>query len=173
MGNDSAEPTGPPGGAEFLRDAEILDATVRLRSGERGKEADSLARAVIRDFMLRQWLGHPQSPATLEWLAEVLSNILDGAKPLDELGLMPPPATRPSAPRRWRDVAIWLAAAERLGHSSAQAVQLAAAKFHKDPKTVEAYRRRAAKAGIELLASEAEIALYFSEVGPPPPRRDK
>ena len=55
---------------EFLKGTErapehlLRDWTARLASGERGIKADGLARAVIRDFALRQWFGQPQSPAT-------------------------------------------------------------------------------------------------------------
>ena len=172
-GSDSAEPAGFPDGVQFLHESEILDWTVRLRSGERGKAADGLARRILTDFTLRQTFQQAHSPAALEWLAEALSSTLDGADPRHELGLMRPPAVRPSTPKRWHDIAIWLAATERLGHSPAQAAELAAAKFHKDVKTVEAYRRRAAKAGLKLLASKGVLAEYFGEVRKRRPTRDE
>ena len=105
-GDDSTEPTGFAAGVEFLHESEILDWTVRLRSGERGKQADAIARRILSDFVLRQTFQQAHSPAALEWLTEALSNVLDGAEPLAELGLMRPPAVRPSTPKRWHDIAI-------------------------------------------------------------------
>jgi hypothetical protein len=163
---------------EFLKGTErapehlLRDWTERLASGERGKKADGLARAVIRDFALRQWLGHPHSPATLEWLADVLSAVLDHGKPLDALGLMPRPASRPANPRIAIDVALWLKATEDRGYDAADAVALAAERFAKDPKSIERYRTAAAD-WVAARDPSADWAAFFGGRWPLPPVKDR
>ncbi len=163
---------------EFLRGTErapehlLRDWTTRLASGERGKAADGLARAVLRDFALRQWLGHPHSPATLEWLADVLSAVLDHAKPLDAFGLMPRPKSRPAKPRLAIDVALWLEATKDRGYEEADAVALAAERFAKDPKSIERYREAAA-GWVAGRNPTADWAAFFGERWPLPPVKDR
>jgi hypothetical protein len=158
-------------GTERVPEHLLRDWTTRLASGERGIKADGLARAVIRDFALRQWLGHPHSPATLEWLAEALSNMLDGAEPLAELGLMPRPANRPPNPKIAIDVALWLKATEDRGYSRAEAVKLATEVFSKEPQTIRTYRLDAAE-WVAGRNPEADWQDFFSGRWPLPPRRD-
>ena len=160
---------------EFLKGTEhapehlLRDWTARLASGERGIKADGLARRVIRDFVLRQWFGQPQSPATLEWLADSLNNVLDGAKPMDELGLMPRPANRPGNPQLAINVGYWLAATQDRGYSAAQAVVLAAEMFSKEPQTIAGYRRDAAE-WVAIRNPEADWEDFFAGRWPLPPR---
>jgi hypothetical protein len=160
---------------EFLKGTErapehlLRDWTARLASGERGIKADGLARAVIRDFARRQSIGQPQSPATLEWLADVLSAVLNHAEPLDALGLMPRPANRPGSPKLAIDVAIWLAATQDRGYSAAQAVALAAEVFSKVPQTITGYRRAAAE-WVAIRNPEADWEDFFAGRWPLPPR---
>jgi hypothetical protein len=156
-------------GTERVPEHLLLDWTTRLASGERGIKADGLARRVIHDFVLRQWFGQPQSPATLEWLADSLSNVLDGAKPMYELGLRPRPANRPGNPQLAIDVGFWLAATQDRGYSAAQAVALAAEVFSKEPQTITRYRRAAA----EWVAARSPSANWedkFAGRWPLPPR---
>ena len=160
---------------EFLKGTEhapehlLRDWTARLASGERGIKADGLARAVIRDFALRQWFGQPQSPATLEWLADVLSAVLNHAEPLDALGLMPRPKKRPANPQLAINVGYWLAATQDRGYSAAQAVVLAAEMFSKEPQTIAGYRRDAAE-WVAIRNPEADWEDFFAGRWPLPPR---
>lgn len=160
------------GGTERVPELLLRDWTTRLASGERGKAADGLARAVIRDFALRQWLGHPHSPATLEWLADVLINVLDHAEPLDALGLMPRPNSRPPNPAIAINVALWLKATEERGYDEGDAVALAAERFAKDTKTIERYRKAAAGWVAERNPT-ADWAAFFGERWPLPPVKDR
>lgn len=128
---------------EPLSDAELDRLTARLRSG--GAQGDDPARRVLTDFILRQWLGKPHSAVTLEWLADAFDAILEGAKPMDALGLRSRPSQRPKARTRVEaDVAVWLRLAEDRGYTSAEAVALAAGCFARDTKSIERYRRNAA-----------------------------
>jgi hypothetical protein len=136
--------------ASFLEGTErtpehlLAEWTERLRAGERGKKADGLARAVLRDFIVRQWLGLPQSRTTLDWLADALDAIISNeSKPLDALGLQPRPKHRPADAGLAIDVALWVAETESRGYTPAEAVQLASEVFHKDAKSIERYRREA------------------------------
>jgi hypothetical protein len=161
---------------EFLKGTErapehlLRDWTERLASGERGKKADGLARAVIRDFALRQWFGQPQSPATLEWLADALNNVLDGAEPLDALGLKPRPNHRPSNRQIAINVAMWLAATQDRGYEPSEAVALAAEVFSKDAKSIERYRLAAA-GWVAVRDPSADWAQHFLKRWPLPPVR--
>lgn len=170
--------------AEFLegtsRAPEYLLAqwTERLRSGERGAEADGIARRVMRDFIVRQWLGQPHSAATLEWLADVLNEVLQDKKPLDAFGLAPRPAHRQGDPTLAIDVALWLAATESRGYSPAEAVGLAAETFHRNTKAIEGYRRYASEwaAGRNPNATDADWESHFLSAKPPrplPPAKSK
>jgi hypothetical protein len=156
-------------GGERVPEHLLLDWTTRLASRERGIKADGLARRVIRDFVLRQWFGQPQSPATLEWLADSLNNVLDGAKPMDELGLMPRPKKRPANPQLAINVGYWLAATQDRGYSAAQAVALAAEVFSKEPQTITRYRRTAAE-WVAGRTPSANWEDFFSGRWPLPPR---
>lgn len=161
---------------EFLKGTEhapehlLRDWTARLASGERGIKADGLARAVIRDFARRQSIGQPQSPATLEWLADVLSAVLNHAEPLDALGLMPRPNHRPSNRKIAVDVAMWLAATQDRGYEPSEAVALAAEVFSKDAKSIERYRLAAAGWLAERDPS-ADWEQHFLKRWPLPPVR--
>lgn len=129
---------------EPLSDAELDSLTARLRSG--GADGDDPARRVLIDFILRHWLGKPHSAVTLEWLADAFDAILQGAKPLDALGLRPRPAQRPKGKTDVSTlVAVWLRLAEDRGYTHAEAVALAAGRFARDTKSIERYRRAAAK----------------------------
>jgi hypothetical protein len=166
-GDDSAEPAGFPAGVEFLDEATILDWTVRLRSGERGREADGLARRILSDFTLRQTFQQAHSPAALEWLADATNDLMDGKTPREALGLDRRRAGGQSDPRRWQFVALWLIEAESRGMDPAKAVRKAVEILEKegrqvDLKTVEGYRRRAAKEGVER-NPDADWGAYFGE----------
>jgi hypothetical protein len=156
-------------GTERVPEHLLRDWTARLASGERDKKADGLARRVIRDFVLRQRFGQPQSPATLEWLANSLNNVLDGAKPMDELGLMPRPANRPGNPQLAINVGYWLAATQDRGYSEPEAVVLAAEMFSKEPQTITGYRRTAAE-WVAIRNPEADWEDFFAGRWPLPPR---
>jgi hypothetical protein len=166
-GDDSTEPTGFPAGVEFLDEATIIDWTVRLRSGERGKAADGLARRILTDFVLRQTYGQKHSPAGLAWLCDGVGDLMDGKTPREALGLDRRRAGGQSDPRRWQFVALWLIEAESRGMDPAEAVRKAVEILERegrevDLKTVEGYRRRAAKEGVER-NPDADWAAYFGE----------
>ena len=152
--------------------------TERIRSGERGKEVDGYATAVIHDFWLRQALEHEQSPATLAWLADVLDRATEHRNPKElmaELGLLPRPRKRPPDPQRAIDVAWWLRSAERLGYTAKEAVELAAECFHKDVKTIERYRAQAVEDADGMTADAENWERYFIAAKPPrplPPPKD-
>lgn len=104
----------------------------RLQSGERGAQADGLARAVIGDFRLRQFLGVPQSAVTLKWLSDVLGAIVGYADARETLGLMPRPKNRPSNPQHGWDIACWVEVTIKRGFARADAIQLASDTFFMD-----------------------------------------
>lgn len=108
----------------------------RIRDGERGPEVDGIARAILNDFALRHFLGVPQSPVTLGWLADALTDITDYADPLTTLGLLPRPKKRPADPQHGWDVACWVAVTQQRGYSRAQAIQMAAELFATDESNV-------------------------------------
>lgn len=163
-------------GTERTPEHLLVEWTERLRSGERGKKADGIARAVLRDFMVRQWLGQPQSSVTLDWLADVLEEIVSSeAKPLDALGLLPRPKHRPADAATAIDVALWLAEAEARGYTPAEAVQSACDVFHRDAKSIERYRRTAREwaQGRNPAADWDEVFSLRKPPRPLPPRRNK
>jgi hypothetical protein len=157
----------------------LRDWIERIRSGERGKKVDGYATYAIRDFWLRQSLGHEQSPVVLQWLADVLDSATEHRNPkelMSQLGLLPRPAYRPADPQRAIDVAWWIRSAQRLGYTSAEAVELAAACFSVDAKTVQRYRARANDWADGMSADAETWARYFLASSPPrplPPPKDK
>lgn len=155
-------------------DSVLLDWTVQLRSDQRARAADDdLARRVMRDFILCQWYGIPQSAVTLEWIAETFDAILSGAKPQDAMRLRSRAAHRPrDAGRRIGvEVAQWLRATESRGYGDAEAVVLAAERFSRDAKTIERYRRDYAADADGMVESFDFEALFLSMGRPLPPRR--
>jgi hypothetical protein len=112
-----------------------------LHSGERDAETDGIARYIIKDFALRQFLGVPQSPVTLEWLAGALHEILDYGDPLEVFKLLPRPKKRPPDPQRGWDVACWVEVAVKRGYSRPEAIQRAAETFHMDDSNVRRHVR--------------------------------
>ncbi|MCZ2096761.1 MAG: hypothetical protein LC121_10965 [Anaerolineae bacterium] len=154
----------------------LLDWTARLRSDERNDATDdNLARRVMRDFVLRQWYGLPQSTVTLEWIAEAFDAMLDGAKPQDALRLLSRSAHRPRDPGRTTgaDVAQWLRATELRGYGRAEAVGLASERFSRDTKTIERYRRDYAAEADGMVEGFDFESLFLSMGRPLPPRRTK
>ena len=125
-------------------DSLLLDWTTRLQSGERGIEADGIARYIIKDFRLRQFMGVPQSKVTLEWLGDALGAIVEYADARETLGLMPRPKNRPADPQRGWDVACWVEVAIQRGYKRAKAIQSASELFFMDPSSV----RKLVKTGV-------------------------
>lgn len=117
-------------------DAQLLDWITRIRAGERGAEIDGIARYIIKDFCLRQFLGIAQSPITLEWVANSLSQIIDYADPLQTLGLVPRPNSRPPDTQQGIDISWWVAITIKRGYKKAQAIQAAAELFAKDESVI-------------------------------------
>jgi hypothetical protein len=134
-------------------DALLLEWTNRLRDGERGPAVDGIARYIIKDFQLRQFLGVPQSDVTLEWLGEALGAILEYSDPLQTLGLLPRPKKRPADPQRGWDVACWVTVTQKRGYSRAEAIQSAAQLFCMDESNV----RKLVKAGPEWMNPDQDI----------------
>lgn len=163
-------------GTERAPEHLLVEWTERLRAGDRGKKADGIARAVLHDFIIRQWLGQPQSRVTLDWLADVLDAVVSNeVKPLDALGLMPRPNHRPADAGLAIDVALWLAETEARGYAPAEAVQLASEVFHRDAKSIERYRR-AARDWARGRNADANWDEVFSLRQPPrplPPRKSR
>ena len=140
----------------------------RIRSDERGPEIDGIARAIIRDFYLRNFLGVEQSRVATNWLAEALSEILDHKDPLHALGLMRRPNKRPPDPSKGMDVAMWVACAERLGLSHPDAKRKAAEVFHMDESNVGKLIRKTG--ALEWMNPDTNALIeYFALLGKPLP----
>lgn len=162
-------------GISHIPDGLLLDWTTRIRSGERNLEVDGIARTVIRDICLRQWLGVPQSPIALDWLCDVLDGTLNHEDPKDLLGLLPRKANRPtSSVDTSFEVACWLKLAqEDRGYTRKEAKERAAEVFGRDLKTIERDARMA-KSWISTMNPDADWAGRFLTMKPPrplPPRR--
>lgn len=134
-------------------DALLRDWIARLQSGERGIEADGIARYIIKDFRLRQFLGLPQSAVVLEWLGDVLGAIVEYADARESLGLMPRPNKRPADPQRGWDIACWVEVAIQRGYKKAEAIQRAAEVFFVDPSNV----RKLLKTGPEWMNPSGDV----------------
>ena len=161
---------------ENVPDHLLQDWTARIQTGERNNEVHGLAQAVIHDFCLRQDLGHGQSEVTLRWLVDVLEGILDHRDPMEVLGLLPRPKSRPPDPQRAIDVAWWLRTAELQGYLPQEAVALAADCFDRDAKTIERYRKQGAGWTEGMNPDIGHWERYFLSSKPPrplPPPRDK
>lgn len=141
-----------------------------IASGVRGSEVDARSRSILRDFVLRQHLGQPQSKATLDWLADMIDGVLDHQDPRALLGLSPRPKHRlPDPWSKAAEVAIWLMQVEARGYEPAEAASLAAAVFSKDLKSIERYRRDGGKM-LEWVNPSAETwEVYFERCKPPRP----
>ncbi|MBS0346595.1 MAG: hypothetical protein JSR69_09045 [Proteobacteria bacterium] len=150
-------------------EAQLNDWIARIRSDERGPEIEGIARAIIRDFYLRNFLGVAQSRVATNWLADALSEILDHKDPLHALGLLPRPNNRPPDPSRGMDVAMWLACAERLGISRPEAKRQAAEAFHMDESNVGKLIRQAG--AVEWMNPDTNVLIeYFELQGRPLPK---
>lgn len=157
-----SEPDSPPS------DAQLQEWIAQIQSGERGDEIDGLSRVILRDFILRQYLGVSHSPITLDWIAEVFSTILDHEDPLETLGLKPRPKHRPPDPQHGWHVACRVKAAQERGYSRAEAVNAASDLFHLDESAV----RRMVKKDPEWTNSKANWEAHFLQaLRPLPPRR--
>jgi hypothetical protein len=155
-------------GVSFAPDHLLNEWTARLRSGERTPEADGLARAILRDFCLRQFLGRPHSTVALDWLADILSDILDDAEPRSALGLLPRPAHRPSDGTKAVDIAWWMSLAMERGYTRPEAKELATTVFSVDLKTVERYFKKGAP-WIDGMNPSANWERYFCSCNRPLP----
>lgn len=131
---------------DALSESLLEDWTIRLKSGERGREAQQLARRIIVDFILRASFNMPQSPSTLGWLADALDEILDFRDPREALALPKRPKHRPAGEgiNRAVDVACWVQLALGRGYSDSEAHVLAAQLFACDPRSVLRMRELAA-----------------------------
>lgn len=147
----------------------LLSAWItRIRCDGPSPESDRLARAIIRDFYLRNFLGVEQSRIALDWLAESLSEILDHKEPLRALGLMPRPNKRPPDPSKALDVTMWVACAEGLGIAHADAKMQAAEVFHMDESNVSKLIRKAG--ALEWMNPDMSVLIeYFALRGKPLP----
>lgn len=145
-------------GVQHPDDTLLEEWVSRIRSGERGPEIDGIARRIIHDFALREFLNVPQSRVTIAWLADALGEILKYADPLHTLGVMPRPRSRPADPQRGWDVACWVSAAERRGYSRTEAIKLAAETFASDDSNI----RKLLKKGPEWMAPADDWEDYFA-----------
>ncbi|WP_374671684.1 hypothetical protein [Acidovorax temperans] len=149
-------------------EAQLNDWIARIRSDERGPAIDGIARVIIRDFYLRNFLGIEQSRVATGWLAESLSEILDHKDPLHALGLLPRPNKRPADPRKGMDVAMWVACAERIGLSHPEAKRQAAEAFHMDESNVGKLIRQ--YGGLKWMNPDTDVLIeYFKLQGRPLP----
>ena len=129
---------------------------------------------MLREFVVRQWLGQPHSPALLDWLADAINAVLGDEKPLDAFALSPRPSHRPADAKNTIDVTLWVAETQARGYTRQEAIARAAELFAKDPKTVERYLKRAGDWGKGRNA-DADWDAFFLGMKPPrplPPRRD-
>jgi len=150
-------------------DALLNDWIARIRSGERGSAIDGIAREIIRDFYLRNFLGVPQSAVSVSWLAEALSEILDHRDPLDALGLQRRQNKRPPDPGKSMDVAMWVACAEELGLTRPAAIAQAAETFATDDSNVRKLLKKSEP--LEWMnPNRTALAEYFQHRGKPLPR---
>jgi hypothetical protein len=152
----------------------VEDWTARFREGKRTDWEDAHARYLLRDFVTRQWLQQPHSPAMLAWLADAIDAILDNAKPLDALSLKPQPAHRPADEKTEVRITLWVAATQTRGYTRKEAIAHAADLFSKDVKTVGRYLKSAEKwaAGRNANADWEEFFLTMTPPRPLPPRKD-
>jgi len=120
--------------------------TTRLLSGEKGHAAHGISRAIIIDFCTRARLNKPQSNFTLNWLADVLDQILDAGKPDVRRAFSLTPRREGGAAKADEaiDIAFWIKLATQRGFTTAEAKERAAEVFHKDPKHIGRQRLRAA-----------------------------
>mgnify|MGYP000611746666 FL=1 len=164
-----------PAGISHIPDALLLAWTTRISAGERNVEVDRIARALIRDICLRQWLGVPHSAIALNWLCDVLDGTLNHEDPKSLLGLLPRKASRPaSSVDTSFEVACWLRLAqEDRGYTRREAKDLAAQLFGRDLKTIERDARMA-KSWVSTINPDADWEGRFLTMKPPrplPPRR--
>lgn len=149
-------------------DALLNEWITRIRSGERRPEIDGIARTILRDFYLRNFLGVEQSRVVTNWLADAFSEILDHKDPLLAFGLMPRPNKRPPDPSKGIDVAMWVACAERLGLSRPDAKREAAEVFHMDESNVGKLIRKTG--ALEWMNPDTNALVeYFALLGKPLP----
>lgn len=110
-------------------DGELNTWIARIRSGERGPEIDGIARAILEEYSLRHWNHVPQNSAVVDWLVDALGAIMEGEKPVEELGLTGKARGAPQKDERNIHIACWVKAVEHRGYTRAHAIQLAAAAF--------------------------------------------
>jgi hypothetical protein len=148
-------------------DAQLLDWTTRIQSGERGNEIDGIARYIIKDFRLRQMLGVQQSPITMDWLGSALDALIGGDDIGDAFGLRSRPNKRPRDLQKDMDIATWVSVAQTRGHKKSEAKILASEVFHTDLSNI---RRKVASTSLSWINPDTDFwEQYFIEQGRPLP----
>lgn len=145
--------------------------TFRLESGETGPAADGIARRLIQDFCHCAWTGHTPEPATLEWLANRLSGILDNGKPAARQAFSLDPKPRGGAKQTGLhiQIAYWVAVAKYRGYEEPDAKKQAAALFHKDEKTIHRAWKECSEGKGWGFADNEHVAEYFKLIDRPLP----
>lgn len=152
-----------------LTESQLIDWTSRLRAGERGEEADGIARAVMMDFSMRYWHKLPQSSAAMGWIVDALDRIMGSGKSCDELGLIARDSNRPRDDGKAIDVALWIQEAEKIGYTEPEAKRLAADCFC---MTVGNVRKLVNQVSLEGRCQDSELlASHFLHIGRPLPDR--
>ena len=178
MSNDSADRLRRfYDGASSAPDHLLAEWAATLRTEQRNNTTHGLAARIMRDFVLRQWLGQQQSPVTLSWIAEVFNDILDDHQdPMQALRLLPRRNRRPVSIRRPMNVARWVQQSILRGIPEAEANTLAAETFHIDVNTVRRHRRAMAD-WVAGMNPDTDWDAHFLSMKPPRPlpaaRNDK
>lgn len=133
-----------------------------------------LTRAVLMDFSLRQMLGIPQSPVTLNWLSEAFDRLLRHEAANKVFPLPKRARHRPIDDSTSIQVAWWVHLAHTTrGYSLVKAKELAAEKFAKDAKSIDRY----VKAQAHWVSGKNQVAdwedFFIAERKPLPAPKDK
>lgn len=165
-----AEERNAKGTLVLADDVLLREWTNRLRSGETGDSAHGIARFMIDDFCSRAWLNKPQSQYTLSWLADVLSDVIDNGKPdaRRAFSLMPNREGGHLAIGEAIDIACWVKLTIDRGYTEAEAHELAAATFHKDPRHIRRQRAKASSSAEGINPKADWNALFLLKNRPLP-----
>ena len=116
----------------------LIDWRNRLLSGETGDAAHGIAKYMIEDFCTAVMLGRQPPMITMEWIADVLGDILEDGKPeaRKPFSLMP---NRPGGKNQFGkhlDIAHWVSVTVSRGYEEPESIKKAAAIFFCDEKTI-------------------------------------
>jgi len=168
-----------PDELEFLGDYEptpeplLRDWTTRLLSGETGPQADRFARRIIQDFCHCVWMGHTPERSTMEWLAEVLSDILENGRPDARRALSLEPKRPGGKDQTWKHIRIaqWVFITIERGYEEPDAIKKAAAVFFQDEKTIRRAWKKCNKGKGWNFSDDDVTAESFKQIQRPLPEK--